>query len=125
MIVADLATTTAKRPVVVWDVIVTIVLLAGLIAVDAAISFAAVFLVMMSDSCGTIAPCDDTLLTVGWLVAVISPSVVVLATIIAAIIAIVRRRLSFWIPLAGMAIVFGAWALGVALVFAAVPGGHA
>jgi hypothetical protein len=124
MIAVD-AAPAAKRPVIVWDVIVTIVLLVGLIAVDAAISFAALFLVMMSDSCGTTAPCNDTLLTVGWLVAVIGPSMIVLATIVIAIIVMVRRRLSFWIPVAGAALAFGLGILGAALVFSAVPGSHA
>jgi hypothetical protein len=124
MIDVDTATT-AKRPVIIWDVIVTIVLLVGLIAVDAAISFAALFLVMMSDSCGTVAPCDFTLLTAGWLVAVIGPSVVVLATIVVAIIAMVRRRLSFWMALTGAAVALGVWGVGVALVYSAVPGSHA
>jgi uncharacterized BrkB/YihY/UPF0761 family membrane protein len=123
MIAVDTAPA-AKRPVIVWDVIVTIVLLVGLIAVDAAISFAALFLVMMSDSCGTTAPCNDTLLTVGWLVAVIGPSMIVLATIVVAIIAMVRRRLSFWMALTGAAVALGVWGVGVALVYSAVPGSH-
>lgn len=119
-----MSVTTSRPPIRVWDLVLTIVLVLGLFVLAAFGVFSGLLLAFASDGCGTTpeTQCDSGRLTAGVLFAVIAPSVVAVVATIAAIVASVRRRLAFWIPLVGAALMCGAWALGAWITFSAVPG---
>lgn len=112
---------TAKRPVRVWDVVVTIILLVGDAVLAALASLMGMFLVMASDPCG-VRDCSTELITIGWLMGMILPWVALIATAVVAIVLMVKRRLAFWVPLVGAAAIVGALALAFAVTSAGVPG---
>jgi hypothetical protein len=106
----------------VWDVVLTIVFLIGLVVVTAFASFAGVFLVMASDSCGA-RSCSVELITIGWLVGTLMPWVVLIAAATVSIVFMVKRRIAFYIPLLGAVGVAGALVLGFVIAAAGVPTG--
>ena len=103
---AGYAVAGAKPPVKGWDVAVTVILL----VIDAALAFAAsvmgMFLIMASDPCG-VRDCGNDLIVLGWIIGMVLPWLVLIATGIIAIVRLVRRKLAFWVALLG--------ALGIAL----------
>lgn len=110
------------RPSKLWDVITTTVLLVVGLVVAAILTFFAVFLVFASDPCGSSTPCDTGRMGVGFFVALLGPGAVTLVAIVAAIVLLVRRRIAFWVPLAGIVLAIGVWIGGAALVISGVPG---
>ena len=104
-----------KRPVIVWDLVVTIVLLVLMAGLGFVLFFFSFFLAFASDSCGASSTCDSDLIATGMLVAMILPIAVGLLALVAAIIVLVLRRIAFWIPIAGMVLMVGAFALGAAI----------
>lgn len=111
----------AKRPVKTLDVVVTIVLLVADGVLAALASFMGIFLVMASDSCGA-RDCNVDLITLGWLMGMILPWVALVATVVVAIVLMVRRRLAFWVPLAGAALIVLSLVAAFVVAAAAVPG---
>jgi hypothetical protein len=111
----------APRPVRVWDVVLTIVLVVGSAVLAALASLMGMFLVMASDPCGALT-CSSELITLGWLMGMILPWVAFLASTIVAIVLMVKRRLSFWVPLAGAAAIILALVAAFAVTAAGVPG---
>ncbi|WP_285115233.1 hypothetical protein [Leifsonia sp. fls2-241-R2A-40a] len=111
-----------RRPVIVWDLVTSIILLVLAVVVAAVLTFAAVFLVFASDPCGGSTVCDTGRMGAGFFVALLGPGAVTLVAIVAAIVLLVRRRVSFWVPLAGILLSAGMWAAGAALVVSGVPG---
>lgn len=110
----------ARPPLVVWDLVISIAAMLAGLGISAVLTFSGVFLVFASDSCGG-DRCDLDRLTVGWLVAVVGPVITFIVTTIFTIVIIVRRRhRAFWLPLVGIALSVGLWALGAALVFSSV-----
>jgi len=104
----------------VWDVILTIVFLVGLVVLTFFASFMGMFLVMASDSCG-VRDCTTELITIGWLVGTLLPWVVLLTTAIVSIVFMVKRKLAFYLPLLGAVGVCGALFLGFVIAGAGVP----
>lgn len=113
--------TPAKPPIIVWDLVVSIILILIGIPLILAAGIFSLMLPMASAPCGSGIVCNDTQFTIGWIVAMAAP-LVFIASVIVAIVAIVRRKVSFWIPLAGGALTLLVWGGAVALVVAAVPG---
>jgi hypothetical protein len=111
----------AKPPVKTLDVVVTIVLLVGDGVLAALASFMGMFLVMASDPCG-VRECSDELITLGWLLGMILPWVAFVATAVVAIVLMVKRRLAFWVPLVGAALIVLSLVLAFAITAAGVPG---
>jgi hypothetical protein len=109
-----------RQPVQVWDVVLTIVFLVGLVVLTAFASFMGLFLVMASDPCG-VRDCSTELITIGWLVGTLLPWVVLIATAIVSIVRMVKRKLAFYIPLLGVVGVAGALVLGFVIAGAGVP----
>lgn len=107
------------RPRRTWDVVLTIILL--LLAVVAAIigSFLGVFLAFASDACGASVECNTDQIATGMLIAMGGVWVPLIAAVVVSIVLLVRRRLAFWVPLAGIALIAGVFAAGAGLVFAA------
>ncbi len=108
----------AKPPVKTLDLIVTIVLLVADGVLAALASFMGIFLVMGSDSCG-VRECSTELITLGWLMGMILPWVAFALTVVVAIVLMVKRRLAFWVPLVGAALIV----LSLVLAFAVTSSG--
>lgn len=111
-----------RRPVVVWDLVTTIVLLVIGGAIAIGLTFFAFFLVFASDPCGASTVCDTDRMSAGFFVALLGPGAVTVATTIVAVVLLVRRRIAFWVPLAGIVLAVGVWIGGAALVISGVPG---
>ncbi|MCD2441121.1 DUF6264 family protein [Agromyces sp. SYSU K20354] len=109
-----------KRSVVVWDLVLTIVLLVLMVGAALVASFLSFFLAFASDSCGASAVCDYDRIATGMLVAMIGPLVVGLVALIAAAIVLVLKRIAFWIPIAGIVLVAAVFLAGVALTASGV-----
>ena len=109
------------RRVILWDVGVSIIVMLLGSGLAVFLGMSALLLVMNADACLSSA-CDAVQLNAGWLVASIAPALVMLVAIVLAVVRMVRRRVSFWIPLAGIAVAVVAWFVGVLLVFESVPG---
>jgi hypothetical protein len=111
-----------RRPAIVWDVVTSSILLVVAVVVAGLLTFGAFFLAFASDPCGASVQCDTGRMSVGFLVALLGPGAVTVLAIIAAIVLMVVRRISFWVPLAGIVLAAAVWAGGAALVFSSVPG---
>jgi hypothetical protein len=109
------------RPARVWDIVLTIVLLIASGVLAALASVMGMFLVMASDPCGARA-CSTELITLGWLMGMILPWVAFLAASVVAIVLMVKRRLAFWVPLAGAGAIVLALVAAFAVTAAGVPG---
>ncbi len=104
----------------VWDVVLTILFLVGDAVLAAIMSFFGFFLAMASDPCG-VRECSSELIGLGVLVAVALPWVFLLITVVVSIILLVRRRIAFWVPLVGAALIIGSWFVGAVIAAAGVP----
>lgn len=111
-----------KRPVIVWDLVLTIVLLVILVGVALLASFFSFFLAFASDPCGAAVECDTDRMALGMLIAMIGPLAVGLVTLIAAIVVLVLKRIAFWIPIVGIVLVAGIFFGGAAITISGVPG---
>ena len=110
-----------KRPVVMWDLILTIVLLVVMIGVTLLASFLSFFLAFAGDSCGSGITCDYDRMSTGMLVAMIGPLAVGMLALIATVIVLVLKRIAFWIPLVGIVLVIAVFVGGAALTASGVP----
>ena len=80
----------AKRPIIVWDLVLTIVLLALMIGAALLATFLSFFLAFAGDSCGASSVCNYDLMATGMMVAMIGPLAVGLIALIAAVIMLVK-----------------------------------
>jgi uncharacterized BrkB/YihY/UPF0761 family membrane protein len=110
-----------RRPVIVWDLVLTIVLLVVMIGAAVLASFLSFFLAFAGDSCGASVTCDTDRIAAGMLVAMIGPLAVALLALMAAVVMLVLKRMAYWIPIVGIVLVVGAFAGGVALTASGVP----
>ena len=110
----------AKRPIIMWDLVTTIVLLVLMIGAALVASFLSFFLAFAGDSCGASSVCDYDRMATGMMVAMIGPLLVGLLALIAAIILLVLRRIAFWIPLLGILLIVGVFIGGFALTASGV-----
>lgn len=111
-----------RRPVIVWDLVLTIVLLVLMVAVALVASFLSFFLAFAGDSCGASVTCDSDRIALGMLIAMIGPLAVGLVALIAAIVVLVIKRIAFWIPIVGIVLVIAVFAGGAAITASGVPG---
>ncbi len=102
------------------DRVVSIVLLIASALLAAALIFAGFFLVMATDSCGSVGECDTGLFVVGWVLSVSVPAIGFLATLVLTLVRLAQSRTAFWVPLAGTTIFCLLYAGAVALAFSAV-----
>ena len=114
-----------KRPLVVWDLVLTIVLLVLMVGVALVAAFLSFFLAFASDSCGASAACDYDRIATGMLIAMIGPLVVGLIALVAAVIVLVLKRIAFWIPLVGIVLIIAVFFGGAALTASGVSSGSA
>lgn len=111
-----------KRPVVMWDLVLTIVLLVLMVGTAIVASFLSFFLAFASDPCGSGITCDYDRMGTGMLIAMIGPLAVGLLALIAGVVVLVLRRIAFWIPLVGIVLVIAVFVAGAALTISGVPG---
>ena len=112
--------TPPKRPVRVWDIVVTIVFLFGLAALTLVVSIFGLYLSMAADSCG-VRDCDTNLIAVGMLLAAVMPWVLLGIAVISSIVLLILRRLAFWVPLVAAVLIVAAFFVGGGLATAGVP----
>lgn len=110
-----------RRPVIVWDLVPTIVLLVVMVGLALLASFFSFFLAFAGDSCGASVTCDTDRIAAGMLVAMIGPLAVALLALIAAVVVLVLKRIAFWIPILGIVLVVGVFVGGAALTASGVP----
>lgn len=111
-----------RRPVIVWDLVLTIVLLVVMIGLALIASFFSFFLAFAGDSCGASVECDTARMGAGMLIAMIGPLAAALLALIAAVVVLVLKRIAFWIPIVGIVLVIGVFVGGAALTVSGVPG---
>ena len=111
-----------RRAVVMWDLVLTIVLLVIMVGVTLLASFFSFFLAFAGDPCGAAVECDVDRMGTGMLIAMIGPIVVGLLALIAAVIVLVLRRIAFWIPIVGIVLIVAVFVGGAALTISGVPG---
>ncbi|MWB98973.1 DUF6264 family protein [Agromyces seonyuensis] len=104
-----------RAPLVLWDLIVTIVLIALMLVGAAAATVASLGLVVLG-SCTEAAACNTTLQGLGFLVALVLPGLVGLVFAGWAVVRLWRRRLAYWVPIVGLVAVFVPLALGAWIV---------
>jgi ABC-type Na+ efflux pump permease subunit len=109
-----------RRPVKIWDLVLTIVLVLPLPVLGVLTAIMAGLLVMVSDPC-TAQTCDYARIDAGVIVAFIAPIVVIVLGVAASIIVLVLRRLAFWIPLTTALLAVAAWFVGFLLAGSGVP----
>ncbi len=110
-----------KRPRAMWDIVLTVILL--ILGIVAAVfgSFAGIFLVFLSDSCGS-TTCNSDQMGFGITLATLGVWLPIVASVIVSIVFLVLRRRTFWVPIAGIVLAAAVWALGFALTAGAIPG---
>lgn len=114
-----------ERPVRVrrtWDLVLTVVLLIAMAAVAVVAAFGGVFLVFVTDSCGSVGRCNDAAVTSGVLTGAVGPLVVALIAAVVAVVRLVRRRMAFWVPVVGLVLIVAVLVLGYLLTASGVPG---
>ncbi len=104
-----------RQPARTWDVVLTIVFLVLSPLAALAASYAGLFLAFAADACGS-QNCNTDLMNLGLWSAVIAPWVVFLIAVVVSIVLLVTRRLAFWVPLAGMALMTALWFVSAAIV---------
>ncbi|TCL83298.1 hypothetical protein EDF43_104352 [Rathayibacter sp. PhB179] len=101
-----------RRPVRVWDLVLTMVLILCALGATLLLSYFGLFFAMASDACGGSNDCDTDLIGWGVLVAAGGVWVPFLAAVAVSIVLLVRRRIAFWVPIAGLALSFGCTVIG-------------
>jgi hypothetical protein len=104
-----------------WRLIGVSALLLLNLAVGLVLGYLAVILVVAYDSCVQ-QECSYEGFTFGWLLALLGPPVVLLVAALVSILRMVRKRRTWWIPVAGLMVATALWLIGTQLVFSAVPG---
>jgi hypothetical protein len=104
-----------------WRLIGVSALLLLNLAVGLVLGYLAVILVVAYDSC-VLQECSYEGFTFGWLLALLGPPVVLLIAALVSILRMVRKRRTWWIPVAGLMVATALWLIGTQLVFSAVPG---
>ena len=106
----------ARRPVIVWDLVVTIVLLVVMTLGGLALAFFAFLLLAFGgDSCGASSICDYDVMTNGAFAAIGGVVLVGLLALVGAIVMLVLRRVAFWIPLVGIVLMIAAFWIGASI----------
>ncbi|WP_372488198.1 DUF6264 family protein [Rathayibacter caricis] len=105
-----------RRPIRVWDLVLTIVLLLAEVCVTLLLTYVGLFSSMASDGCMGRDDCDFTLLNWGVLIAAGGVWIGMLAAVVASIVLLLRRRIAFWVPIAGTVLSFAATVIGIWMV---------
>jgi len=109
------------RPLIRWDLTLFVVLAAAAGTTAVALGVAGAGLSLLSDACST-EDCNDSMLAVAVLTAILAPLLVIIAATIVGVVRIRRRRVSFWVPLAGGVLAVAIWLAAAAVAASSVPG---
>ena len=107
------------RPVRVWDILVSILLVLALFAAAATALLFAAFLPMTAHGCGQ--DCNIGQIEFWFILALALPVVAAVAATVITIIRLVQRRLAYWVPLAGIGGVVLGLLIGAAVIIGAIP----
>ncbi|OOB89191.1 hypothetical protein B0T42_18920 [Rathayibacter sp. VKM Ac-2630] len=99
-----------------WDLVLTIVLLLAEVCATLLLTYVGLFSGMASDGCMGRDDCDFTLLNWGVLIAAGGVWIGMLAAVVASIVLLMRRRIAFWVPIAGTVLSFAATVIGIWMV---------
>ncbi|OOB89193.1 hypothetical protein B0T42_18915 [Rathayibacter sp. VKM Ac-2630] len=102
----------------VWDLVLTIVLLAGEFVLTALLSYFGLFLAMASDACMGGNDCDSGLIGSGVLVAAGGVWIGMLVALVVSIVLLIQRRIAFWVPIAGTVLSVVATIVGAGMAMA-------
>jgi hypothetical protein len=69
--------------------------------------------VFFSDSCGASSTCDTDLVATGFLIGTFGPAALAVIVLVFTVVWMVRRHISFWIPIAGAVLAAGIVGLAV------------
>lgn len=103
-----------------WDFILTVVLLVVYLGWSLLCSFAGALLAMSGDSCEASSTCNYDLIGAALMLGVFGPAVLAIIVLVFAIVWLVRKHISFWIPIAGSILAAGIVALAFAMADSAV-----
>ena len=92
--------------------VVTVLLMIALAVLVPIASFFGLFFGMVSDGCGDGGVCSTTQITVGLVVSAGSPWLVYLGALGVVIVRWVRRRSTWWVPIAGLVVGTAIWFVG-------------
>jgi hypothetical protein len=106
--------------VAVWDLILTIVFLLLLLLAGGIAGAAGIFLVFLTDSCGSGANCVEPQLDNGYFIATVGVWIPAVVALIASIVVLALKRRAFWIPLVGIVLIVATWAVGYAVLTSAI-----
>lgn len=101
-----------SQPASAADRTVTVVLMVALAVLVPFASLFGLFFGMASDGCIGSVECSSTVVTLGLGIAAASPWVIYVAALVLVIVRWVRRRSTWWVPLAALAVAAALWALG-------------
>lgn len=99
-----------------WDLILACVLLAVYLGFTVIMSLTGLFLGFTAGACETSPNCNPDLQAFGTLFALIGVWIPVLFVIGGTVFLLVTRRIAFWVPLVGLALTFGIYFIGAAIV---------
>ena len=91
----------AERERKSWDFILTIFLLVAYLGWSLLCCFAGALVTIQSDSCGASSECNYDTVTAGFLIGTFGPALLAVIVLVFTIVWMVRRHISFWIPVAG------------------------
>lgn len=112
--------TAPPRPRRTWDLVLTIVLLVFYLGATALGSVMSFFLAFAGDSCGASTVCDYDMIGNAVLIVLAGVWVPALFVVGGAIILLVKRRVAFWVPLAGIVLTIAIVITGFAVATWAV-----
>jgi hypothetical protein len=95
------------------DFLLTVLLILIELVVVVLLALSALAVSLSNLGCSTeISGCDPTKVQIGQLLATWGPSVIAIATAIIAVVRVLRRKIAFWLPLLGIALMVGVFLLG-------------
>jgi hypothetical protein len=109
-----------KRPLVLWDIVLTIVLLLAGAVIAIMLGVTAIGLGFAApDECFV---CNNTQIFFGQIFGMFGPPVLYCVFIILTIVRLVQRRRAFWVPIVGVVVAVLVLLGAGAMVFSAIPG---
>jgi uncharacterized BrkB/YihY/UPF0761 family membrane protein len=94
-----------------WDFILTIFLLVVYLGWSLLCCFAGALVAFVSDSCGASSTCNTDLVSTAFIIGTFGPAALAVIVLVFTIVWMVRRHISFWIPIAGAVFAAGIVAL--------------
>ena len=109
-----------KRPLVLWDIVLTIVLLIAGAVIAILLGVTAIGLgFAVPENC---IDCNNTQIFFGQILGLFGPPVLYFVFIILTIVRLIQRRRAFWVPIVGVAVAIFVTLGAGAMVFTAIPG---